>query len=46
MQNSRSTAEVMFSVWSAPRLFHSTDQVQFSECSAVDWNKLVREQMN
>jgi hypothetical protein len=40
--------EVVFSMWSVPRLHHATDRVQFSECSAVQrseemLSELVRE---
>jgi hypothetical protein len=32
---------VMFSVWSAPRLYHATDRVQLVQCGARVKNWLV-----
>jgi hypothetical protein len=43
----RPTTEVMleavFSMWSAPRLYHATDRDQFSYYMAVEWRELVGE---
>jgi hypothetical protein len=32
--------EAVFSLWSAPRLYHSTDGVQLVQCRAVGWSSV------
>jgi hypothetical protein len=38
--NSEVLLIALFSIWSALRLCHGTNQVQFSECSAVEYSRV------
>jgi hypothetical protein len=39
VSNSGSIVGVVFSTWSAPRLYHATDRIKFSWCSRVQWSE-------